>query len=247
MILACFFVSPYCSDISEYRIKKRKEKKGRWKEGKSWPLEKRDDDLLDISSACLVNFHFFFAACLSLLYSPASILCLFVSFLFRFCLFFFFFYLRLFFVFCYSTLLFPLWIWIASTFDSQIFERRRLNLVWFCRLRSFGLILVVYIRSMALQPFWFDSNLMMSRFETALLYCRSNGRSFVPAHQMNWWWWWWRWRCLMFDACRLEPGTAPKNVQVRPLSSTTMLIQWEEPDTPNGQVIVSDRPSVLTS
>lgn len=34
-----------------------------------------------------------------------------------------------------------------------------------------------------------------------------------------------------------EPGTAPKNVQVRPLSSTTMLIQWEEPDTPNGQVI----------
>ena len=38
---------------------------------------------------------------------------------------------------------------------------------------------------------------------------------------------------------KTEPGTAPKNVQVRPLSSTTMLIQWEEPDTPNGQVIVS--------
>lgn len=36
-----------------------------------------------------------------------------------------------------------------------------------------------------------------------------------------------------------EPGSAPKNVQVRPLSSTTMVIQWEEPDTPNGQVIVS--------
>jgi hypothetical protein len=37
----------------------------------------------------------------------------------------------------------------------------------------------------------------------------------------------------------VEPGSAPKNVQVRPLSSTTMVIQWEEPDTPNGQVIVS--------
>ena len=41
--------------------------------------------------------------------------------------------------------------------------------------------------------------------------------------------------CYLFK----EPGSAPKNVQVRPLSSTTMLIQWEEPDTPNGQVIVS--------
>lgn len=33
-----------------------------------------------------------------------------------------------------------------------------------------------------------------------------------------------------------EPGSAPKNVQVRPLSSSTMVIQWEEPETPNGQV-----------
>ncbi|KAK9700492.1 EPTP domain [Popillia japonica] len=32
------------------------------------------------------------------------------------------------------------------------------------------------------------------------------------------------------------PGTAPRNVQVRPLSSSTMVIQWDEPDTPNGQV-----------
>ncbi|XP_076293559.1 tyrosine-protein phosphatase Lar isoform X3 [Lasioglossum baleicum] len=32
------------------------------------------------------------------------------------------------------------------------------------------------------------------------------------------------------------PGTAPRKVQVRPLSSTTMLIQWDEPETPNGQV-----------
>ncbi|XP_025828813.1 tyrosine-protein phosphatase Lar isoform X1 [Agrilus planipennis] len=33
-----------------------------------------------------------------------------------------------------------------------------------------------------------------------------------------------------------KPGTAPRNVQVRPLSSSTMVIQWEEPETPNGQV-----------
>uniref|UniRef100_A0A1B6E7X3 protein-tyrosine-phosphatase n=1 Tax=Clastoptera arizonana TaxID=38151 RepID=A0A1B6E7X3_9HEMI len=33
-----------------------------------------------------------------------------------------------------------------------------------------------------------------------------------------------------------EPGSAPRNVQVRPLSSSTMVIQWEEPETPNGQV-----------
>lgn len=36
----------------------------------------------------------------------------------------------------------------------------------------------------------------------------------------------------------LEPGTAPRNVQVRPLSSSTMVIQWDEPETPNGQVMV---------
>ncbi|XP_073974776.1 tyrosine-protein phosphatase Lar isoform X4 [Rhodnius prolixus] len=33
-----------------------------------------------------------------------------------------------------------------------------------------------------------------------------------------------------------EPGTAPRNVAVRPLSSSTMVIQWDEPETPNGQV-----------
>ncbi|XP_058805805.1 tyrosine-protein phosphatase Lar isoform X2 [Phymastichus coffea] len=32
------------------------------------------------------------------------------------------------------------------------------------------------------------------------------------------------------------PGSAPRSVQVRPLSSTTMVIQWDEPETPNGQV-----------
>lgn len=35
-----------------------------------------------------------------------------------------------------------------------------------------------------------------------------------------------------------EPGTAPRKVQVRPLSSSTMVIQWDEPETPNGQVTV---------
>ncbi|VVC24817.1 Hypothetical protein CINCED_3A017850 [Cinara cedri] len=34
-----------------------------------------------------------------------------------------------------------------------------------------------------------------------------------------------------------EPGSAPRNIQVRLLSSSTMVIQWEEPETPNGQVI----------
>ncbi|KAM3960723.1 tyrosine-protein phosphatase Lar-like [Aphomia sociella] len=33
-----------------------------------------------------------------------------------------------------------------------------------------------------------------------------------------------------------EPGSAPKNVLVRPLSSSTMVIQWDEPETPNGQI-----------
>lgn len=33
--------------------------------------------------------------------------------------------------------------------------------------------------------------------------------------------------------------SAPKNVQVRPLSSSTMVITWEPPETPNGQVTVS--------
>ncbi|KAI9585101.1 hypothetical protein GQX74_000948 [Glossina fuscipes] len=30
--------------------------------------------------------------------------------------------------------------------------------------------------------------------------------------------------------------SAPRNVQVRPLSSSTMVITWEPPETPNGQV-----------
>lgn len=33
--------------------------------------------------------------------------------------------------------------------------------------------------------------------------------------------------------------SAPRNVQVRPLSSSMMMITWEPPETPNGQVTVS--------
>ena len=35
------------------------------------------------------------------------------------------------------------------------------------------------------------------------------------------------------------PGSAPRNVQVRPLSSSTMVIQWDEPQDQNGLVTVS--------
>nr|XP_022917798.1 tyrosine-protein phosphatase Lar isoform X3 [Onthophagus taurus] len=48
------------------------------------------------------------------------------------------------------------------------------------------------------------------------------------------------------------PGTAPRNVQVRPLSSSTMVIQWDEPETPNGQVTgykvyYTEEPNLLIS
>lgn len=36
-----------------------------------------------------------------------------------------------------------------------------------------------------------------------------------------------------------EMESAPRNVQVRTLSSSTMVITWEPPETPNGQVTVS--------
>lgn len=37
----------------------------------------------------------------------------------------------------------------------------------------------------------------------------------------------------------LEMESAPRNVQVRPLSPSMMMITWEPPETPNGQVTVS--------
>lgn len=38
--------------------------------------------------------------------------------------------------------------------------------------------------------------------------------------------------------------SAPRNVQVRPLSSSMMMITWEPPETPNGQVTVSIQNSI---
>lgn len=34
--------------------------------------------------------------------------------------------------------------------------------------------------------------------------------------------------------------SAPRNIQVGPLSSSTMMITWEPPEKPNGQVTVSE-------
>ncbi|XP_037094696.1 tyrosine-protein phosphatase Lar-like [Pollicipes pollicipes] len=33
-----------------------------------------------------------------------------------------------------------------------------------------------------------------------------------------------------------QPGSAPKNVHVRPLSSSTLVVMWDGPDQPNGQI-----------
>ena len=34
----------------------------------------------------------------------------------------------------------------------------------------------------------------------------------------------------------LPPGTAPENVRARPVSSSTTVVQWDEPSVPNGQI-----------
>ena len=41
---------------------------------------------------------------------------------------------------------------------------------------------------------------------------------------------------LADGVCSVGPGSAPRNVQVRPLSSSTMVIQWDEPQEQNGLV-----------
>ncbi|XP_066595289.1 tyrosine-protein phosphatase Lar isoform X3 [Prorops nasuta] len=41
---------------------------------------------------------------------------------------------------------------------------------------------------------------------------------------------------VIFTTGETKPGSAPRKVQVRPLSSSTMVIQWEEPEAPNGLV-----------
>ena len=35
------------------------------------------------------------------------------------------------------------------------------------------------------------------------------------------------------------PGTPPRNVRARPVSSSTIVVQWDEPKTPNGVIRVS--------
>jgi hypothetical protein len=37
-----------------------------------------------------------------------------------------------------------------------------------------------------------------------------------------------------------EPGSAPRNLSARPLSASTMVIQWDEPEAQNGLVTVND-------
>ena len=41
---------------------------------------------------------------------------------------------------------------------------------------------------------------------------------------------------LKNNLLEIGPGSAPRNVQVRPLSSSTMVIQWDEPEEQNGVV-----------
>ena len=36
----------------------------------------------------------------------------------------------------------------------------------------------------------------------------------------------------------LVPGSPPQNVRARPVSSSTVVVQWEEPRTPNGVIRV---------
>lgn len=54
-----------------------------------------------------------------------------------------------------------------------------------------------------------------------------------------------RYNCFLFPfrfsfaSQFIEMESAPRNVQVRPLSATMMMITWEPPETPNGQVTVS--------
>lgn len=36
------------------------------------------------------------------------------------------------------------------------------------------------------------------------------------------------------------PGSPPQNVMARPVSSTTIMVSWEEPEIPNGVIKVSN-------
>ena len=84
----------------------------------------------------------------------------------------------------------------------------------------------------------------------------------------GWWWWWWWWcdvkidhtqrmiertllsrwvvgnyfNCTMtYTACDLDgavPGSPPQNVRARPVSSNTVVVQWDEPKLSNGVIRV---------
>jgi len=46
--------------------------------------------------------------------------------------------------------------------------------------------------------------------------------------------------CVCLYIC-LAPGSAPVGIQTRPLSSSTVVVQWNEPLIPNGIVQVATR------
>ena len=41
---------------------------------------------------------------------------------------------------------------------------------------------------------------------------------------------------LADDVMKIEQGSAPRNVQTRPLSATNILIQWDQPEEPSGSI-----------
>ena len=40
------------------------------------------------------------------------------------------------------------------------------------------------------------------------------------------------------DVCIVAPGSPPRDVRARPVSSSTVVVQWNEPEIPNGVVRV---------
>ena len=42
-----------------------------------------------------------------------------------------------------------------------------------------------------------------------------------------------------------EPGSTPRNLSARPLSASTMVIQWDEPEDQNGLVTVSSPQKIM--
>ena len=50
-------------------------------------------------------------------------------------------------------------------------------------------------------------------------------------------------RWVLFDVgevgvCIVAPGSPPRDVRARPVSSSTVVVQWNEPEIPNGVVRV---------